>query len=55
MVEIPDWTKIEHKEMNRDDFIEYILHNTGDDTLFRVNETKSYINVGIDRPVKREE
>ena len=33
----------------RDDFIEWILKSTNEDSEFRVYKTKSYILVGIDK------
>ncbi len=55
MVETPSWAKVKYKEMERDDFIEYILTHTEDLTKFRVHETTCGILVGIDRPPKEKE
>ena len=33
----------------RDDFIEWILHSTNEDSEFRIYKSQSYISVGIDK------
>ena len=40
---------IEYFELCRDDFIEWILRNTSEDSEFRVHKAKHYISVGIDK------
>ena len=50
---IPKPTK--HETLCRDDFIEWILHNTNEDCEFRVHKAKNYVLVGIDNlPLKEE-
>lgn len=43
--------QVEKLTLCRDDFIEWILKSTNDDSEFRVYKTKTYIMVGIDKSV----
>ena len=44
----PD-TPIQEETLCQDDFIEWILKSTSEDSEFRVYRTKHYIMVGIDK------
>ncbi len=43
-----DDTKINQQTLCQDDFIEWVLQNTNEETEFRVHQTKHYTVVGID-------
>ena len=43
-----DDIKVEHLTLAQDEFIEWVLQNTKEDTEFRVYQTKHYTMVGID-------
>ncbi len=45
---LPDNIKIDQQTLCQDDFIEWVLQNTKEETEFKVYHTKHYIMVGID-------
>ena len=52
---LPDRINVSQQTLAQDDFIEWVLQNTKEETEFRINRTEHYVSVGIDIEEEKDE